>query len=215
MSTFKQSHDVAWTGDIIVKQGEPSRLLCTLYSGLAIKYRTLSTGKRQILSVMMPGDIIGLECVYTDLPSHSVKAVTDITYCVFHPDKWKELLSIPSLAYRICELQVYEQRHIEDRFASVAACSARRSLAHFVVELYDRLRRRRLARDHSFSLPLTNQQFADALGLTTVHLHRMIRRMREDQIFTHENHRIIIHDLKRLRGLACTSDTLDETRPLI
>lgn len=215
MNAFKESHEVAWAGEIIIRQGQPSRLLCTLYSGLAVKYRTLSTGKRQVLTVVMPGDLIGLESVYTDLPSHSIEALTDITYCVFSPSKWKELLSVPDLADRVCELQVLEQRHIEDRFASVAACSARRSVAHFIIELYDRLRRRRLARGHSFSLPLTNQQFADAVGLTTVHLHRILRGLREDGIFTHEHRQLVIHDLERLRELACAPSPLDEIRPLI
>jgi CRP-like cAMP-binding protein len=215
MSGFKEAHEVAWAGELLVRQDQPSRLVATLYSGWAIKHRTLSSGKRQVLSILLPGDLFGLECVYSGGASHSIEAITDVTYCVFDPLRWQELLNLGSLASRLCELQVNEQRHLEERFAATAACPASRSVAHFVLDTHDRLRGRRLIREGKFMLPLSNQQFADAVGLTTVHLHRILRRMREDGIFTCDHRRIVIHDLERLREFACASTIADQPRPLI
>lgn len=215
MSGFKEAHEVAWAGEVLIRQDEPCRLVGTLYSGMAIKCRTLANGKRMVLSLLLPGDLLGLETLYAGSSSHSVEAITDITYCRFDPDRWGQLLSVGSLAARICELQVYDQRHLEHRFAAVGACSGRRAVAHFVLETYDRLKRRRLVRGNSYMLPLTNIQLADAVGLTTVHLHRVMRRMREEGVFTHDHRRIVILDLARLREIACSSTVLDEQRPLV
>lgn len=215
MTEFKDGHGTAWSGEVLIRQGETSRLLGTLYSGLAIKYRTVANNCRQVLSVMMPGDLIGLENAYGTPPSHSVEAITDVTFCRFDPAKWRTLLSVPDLADRVTELMLADQRHVEDRFAAAAGCTAPRNVAHFVLDMHDRLSRRRLMRGNSFALPLSNQQFADALGLTTVHLHRVLRRMRDDGIFEHDHRRIVIHDLARLREAAGASGPLDEVRPLI
>ena len=215
VSALKQSHGVAWAGETIIDQGEPSDLVGTLYSGLAIRYRTLPTGKRLLLMVLMPGDLFGLESMYRPNAPHSITAVTDVTFCVFAPERWRDIYKHPGVAERLSQVQLLQQRQLEDRFAAVAACSARQSVAHFVLELYDGLKRRRLVRDHSFALPLTNRQFADALGLTTVHLHRVLREMRREDIFSHKDHRIHIHNLERLRALTGLGPPADEPRPLI
>jgi CRP/FNR family transcriptional regulator, anaerobic regulatory protein len=214
MTEIKDGHGIAWTGELLVRQGEISRLLGTLYSGLAIKYRLVAKNCRQVVAVVMPGDLIGLENAYGVPASYSLEAVTDVTFCRFDPAKWGRVLENPDLASRVTELLLADQRHIEDRFAAAAGCTALRNLAHFVLDMHDRLSRRRLIRDNSFGLPLTNQQFADALGLTTVHLHRVLRRMREDRIFVHDHRRIIVQDLEKLRKIVGVAGPLDEIRPL-
>lgn len=108
MSAFKFSHEVAWTGDLIIRQDEPSGLIATLYSGLVIKQRRFGRGKRQVLSLLMPGDLLGLESLYSPVFSHSVEARTDITYCVFDNQRWHELLSVPEMASRRCKSQAME-----------------------------------------------------------------------------------------------------------
>lgn len=215
MAQFKKAHGRAWAGEVLISPDEPGTRLFTLYSGLAAKCRTLPSGQRQLLTVVLPGDLVGLQGLYTGKAWYSVEALTDVTFCVFEPGRWHELLAVPSLAKRVSWLQALEQRHTEERLAAIGAGDARHSVAHFVLDLYVRLRRRRLYRENSFALPLTQQQLADAVGLTTVHLHRTLRGLRHDQILSLENHRITILDLEALRKLAFVAEVIEEERPLL
>lgn len=214
MTGFKHSHEVAWNHDILIHEGETAPLLFTLYSGMAIRCREVRPGKSQLLSVILPGDVVGLEFLYGGSASSSIQAVTDVTFCKFDPARWSELLEVPSLARRICEHLVLEQLELEDRLAVLGACTAEGALAHFLISLYDRLRARRLCRDDSFSLPLTNRQIADAAGLTTVHLHRVMVRLRNSGVLSHHEHRVTIHDVAKLREIACLPSRR-AARPLI
>lgn len=215
MERFKHSHEVAWTHDVIIKEGQDTPLLFTLYSGIAIRCRSVSNGKSQLLSIVLPGDLVGLEFLHRETASCTVQAVTDVTYCRFDPARWRtELMHVPDLAHRLCERLLLDQRHLEDRLTAISACTAEGAIAHFFLSLYDRLRVRRLCHEGSFALPLTNRQLANAVGMTTVHLHRLLRKLEREGILTHDRHRILIHDEPKLRELACLPAERGD-RPLI
>lgn len=203
MTQLKHSHEVAWNQDVLIQQGQTEPLLFTLYSGMAIKCRQVSPGKSHLLSVVLPGELVGLDFAYGGVAWSSVQAVTDVTFCKFSPERWSDLLNAPGLAGRILENLVLDHRDLEDRLAVAGACAGEGALAYFLVKLYDRLRARRLCHDDSFGLPLTNRQIADAVGLTTVHLHRLLVKLRKKGVVSHEEHRIKIHDLSKLREIAC------------
>lgn len=215
MERFKHSHDVAWTRDTIIEEGQAEPLLFTLYSGIAIRCRTVPNGRSQLLSIVLPGDLVGLDFLYRETSTCSVQAVTDVTYCRFDRDRWRaELMHVPEMAQRVCERILLDQRHLEDRLTAISACTAEGAIAHFFVSLYDRLRVRRLCRDGSFALPLTNRQIADAVGMTTVHLHRLLRKLEGAGILTHDQHRVVVHDEAKLREIACLPPEQIE-RPLV
>ena len=215
MNRFKQSHEVAWTHDLIIEEGQERPLLFTLYSGMATRCRTVFNGKSQLLSILLPGDLVGLEFLYRSASSCLVQAITDVTYCRFDLERWRtELMCVPELAHRVCERLLLDQRHLEDRLTAISACTAEGALAHFFLSLYDGLRVRRLCRDGSFALPLTNRQLADAVGITTVHLHRLLGRLEADNVLTHDRHRVVIRDEPRLRELACIPAERED-RPLL
>lgn len=214
MTDFKQSHEVAWNHDVLIQQGQTEPLLFTLYSGMAIKCRKVRPGKSQLVAVILPGDVVGLDFVYAGAALNTVQAITDVTFCRFDVERWSELLRIPSLAARACENLVLDQRELEDRLAALSACTAEGALSHFLVSLFDRLQARRLCREDSFSLPLTNRQLADAVGLTTVHLHRVLVRLTDKGVLSLDDHRVTIHDMRRLREIACVPSPAME-RPLL
>ncbi|NJL06932.1 MAG: Crp/Fnr family transcriptional regulator [Methylacidiphilales bacterium] len=189
--------------------------LFTLYSGWAVKTTTLPSGEAFLVKVLLPGDLIGLESVLSGPSRHSVHAATDVTYCTFDHRQISAMLSMPSLARRLVVLLLAEQRRTYERLAVVGACNARRNFAHFVLDLFQRLRERQMARDNGFRVPLSSMQLADALGLTTVHLNRVLRGFRDDRILTLENHTLTIHDLAALREIAAVSPSPAKGSPLL
>lgn len=202
---FKIGHGRTWAGERLIEQGADQAHLATLYSGWAAKTTTLPSGETYLVRVLLPGDLIGLESVLYGPSRHSVLAVTDVTYCTFDHRQVDAMLGIPSLARRLVTLLLAEKQRTYERLAVVGACNARRNFAHFVLDLFQRLRERQMARDTGFRVPLSSMQLADALGLTTVHLNRVLRGFRDDRILTFENHTLSIHDLAALREIAAVS----------
>ena len=82
----------------------------TLYSGMAIKCRSIGPGEKNLVSVVLPGDTVGLDFLYGGAASSTVQAVTDVTFREFDPKRWPELMRLPTLAERICENLVRDQR---------------------------------------------------------------------------------------------------------
>lgn len=215
MDGFKIEHGYTWAGGIVYEQGKSTKRLFTLFSGWAARFRTLHSGERQLLAILLPGDLIGLETVLTSASHHSIEALTDITFCVFDHHRIDEFLAIPGLARRLAWYLVLDRRHAERRMAAIGACDARRSMADLAYDVYLRLERRALIKGPSFHLPMSQQQLASALGLTTVHVYRTLRGLAQEGILTLRDGQLTIHDLNRLCDAACMTGMEPERRPLI
>jgi CRP/FNR family transcriptional regulator, anaerobic regulatory protein len=213
MAQFKQAHAIASSGDHLVRQGSIVECAAVLYSGWVAKYRTTSTGERQLLSILLPGDLLGIETVGTR-SWYSLQALTDVSVCVFAPARLPQLLGLPSLGARLLKRIAADRRLTEERFTVVAAADRRHGLAQLILDLHRRLRMRGLAPADSLSLPLTRRQLAEAVGITSVHLHRILRELREANVLRFERRRVLIVDRDRLRELALSPRPM-EPQPLI
>lgn len=214
MSRFKVGHSAANAGAVLIRQGQRTPAVFTLYSGLAIRYRRLSGNRRQVLRILLPGALVGLHTLYA--PSFAaVDAVTDVTLCRFDPRRWGELMAMPSLAERVCQIQSLDRRRAEARLCAVGAAGASANLCHFVADLFFGLRRRRLASRPQFDLPLSHEQLADALGITPTHLRRIAGELDAAGILSLRRRRVVIHDAQQLARLAALTDEWRGNRPLI
>ena len=211
---LKIAHRRQWAGERMIEQGDPRPVLFTLFSGWAIKTTSLPSGEGYLLSVVLPGELIGIESIFCMPLRYSVLAVTDVTYCSLDFRRTNELLTEPRIARRLMQHLLGEHRRICERLAVVGACNARHNLAHFVVDLLQRLRERKMAREDRFRLPLSSLQLANALGLTTVHLNRLLRGLRQDGIMTLENHVLEIQDMAALREIAAMHERPCESQLL-
>ena len=205
IESFKVGHGRAWSGDVIIEQGGRRPRLFTLFSGWAIKFKSLDSGERQVVHLLLPGDLVGLETCILGVAEFGVQAVTDVTFCTFDADNFHVVAAAPGVSRRIMMMQAYESSLIAERLTAVGACDARRNLAHLVASLHQRLLKLGLAQEQGFRLPLSIQQIADCCGLTPVHVHRVLRALREDTIVTLDCRKIEILDLDALRKIACVS----------
>jgi CRP-like cAMP-binding protein len=190
-------------GRDVVVQGQPYHTLYVLSTGLGLRYRVLPDGRRQVLNLIVPGDLIGLPAGMFESAVASVSCLTDVTVS---PIEFKDLFGLfrecPRVGVALFWTAAREAGIYAERLASIGRRSAYERLAHLILELLTRLQAVGLADAASFKMPLTQEMLADALGLSLQHVNRMVRNLREEGLASVEEHRIAIHDLDSLVRIA-------------
>ena len=103
---------------------------------------------------------------------------------------------------------------VVEHLVNIGRRSALLRTAHLLLELGLRLQLVGLGSDRGFACPLNQHHLADALGLTAIHVNRVLRQLRERRPATFRDGRVEFHDLKNLRDLAeYHSGYLDQTLP--
>jgi CRP-like cAMP-binding protein len=183
----------------LVAEGEGHAASYVLLDGWSMRHKTLSDGRRQILGVVLPGDLIGLEAHLLDRASASVTTLTRCTVAEFKPAATVRMLAEhPRLASMLLWATAREEAFLGERLVSLGRRPAIDRVAHLFVELYHRLRLVGIADGPVFGAPLNLDEIGDALGLSVVHVSRTIGRMRELGLLERRNHTITIRDLGEL-----------------
>lgn len=187
----------------VIVAGRRYDQLFILCSGVVSRYKVLQDGKRQVLHLGLPGDLIGLPSCLFDVAVNSVSALTDV---VLSPVTFVKLFSLfarfPRVATALFWSSECEAAMYGEHLVNLGRRSAYERLAHLVLEMLVRLRAAGLADDVSYTLPLTQELMADVLGLSVPHVNRMIRNLRDEGLATIEGQRVVIHDIASLSALA-------------
>jgi CRP-like cAMP-binding protein len=190
-------------GTEIVRDGEPYAHAYIVNDGWAIRFKSLSDGRRQILNFALPGDVIGLFSALFEVADHSVAALTDIEIHPVEPTKLVTMFgTCPRLGAAVAWAAGREESILAEQVVRIGRRSAYERMAHIVIELLHRLRLVGVVDHHSFELPLTQEILADTLGLSVVHVNRTLRRLRDDGLLRMKGDRVAIEDLDRLSQIA-------------
>jgi CRP/FNR family transcriptional regulator, anaerobic regulatory protein len=190
-------------GATIIAPEDPSGAVYWLGGGWAYRARGWPGGRRAIIDIYLPGDVIGLEAALASRPSDTVVALTPLTLQAI-----ETRLAMPRLfGQRTVALFAYwllceQQRRVDRLAATIARFDAEGRLAVMLLDFYERLRRRELITALSYTMPLTQQQIGDHLGLTLVHVNRVLRSLREQRVVDVDRHVVLVRDLARLQSLA-------------
>lgn len=191
------------SGAQLTMAGGPCNAIYHLRAGWACQFQDLGNGHRAIVDIFLPGDVIGLDTALQIRPLKDVLILTSVTLGVIPGrDALVELMACPQTALYIAWLLAQQQRRTDRLLTAVLSLDARGRLATMLLNFYERLKRRRLITGSTYSLPLTQIQIGSYLGLTVVHVNRVLRCLREEQIAQVEKHCVTIVDLDRLQSLA-------------
>jgi CRP-like cAMP-binding protein len=206
LSSIKIKHEYAAAGTKLLRPGDGQFRLFSLFSGWGVQFRVLPDGRRQILDILLPGDLIGLGALLRGRNDTHVQALTDVSYCVLDAQKLLEILAArPSGPLRIAQLADNETARAQQVLCYIGPYDAEERIAHFLLQLYRRLRTRGMIQGHTFALPLTQQHLSEFLGMTVVHANRVLRSLSGREIVTVGYGRVIIHDLAALAELVSLS----------
>jgi len=187
----------------IVHEGQENHRAWILQEGWANCYKLVPSGGRQIISFPLPGDFMGLRSVLLRTSDHSFASLTDVVISEVSSQRMIEIFhDFPRLAAAILWATSRDEAMVVEHLVNIGRRSAIERLAHFFLELEQRLSMVDLASSGGFTCPLNQYVLADALGLTAVHVNRVLRQMRERGLITVKAHQVIIHDLDGLRALA-------------
>ncbi len=190
-------------GKELVHQGDEGHVAYILQAGWGCSFKLLPDGGRQIITFPIPGDCVGLRSVLLRAADHSFSALTD---AIVSPVSISRMLSVfaefPHLGAAVLWATSRDEAVVVEHLASLGRRSALERTAHFFLELHDRLQLVGLASHREFSCPLSQFLLADALGLSAIHVNRVLRQLRERQLLTFQQHKVVIHDADRLKELA-------------
>lgn len=204
-------------GRDMVHQGQTNQSCYILASGWVCSYKLLSSGTRQIVDFQIPGDFLGLRSVLFRTADHNIKPVTKVEASeVLAIDLLDTFSTTPRLATAVLWAASRDEAMVVEHLVGIGRRDKRERTAHFLLELAARLRLVGLATTDGFACPLSQYMLGDALGLSAVHLNRVLRELREAGLVTFQKGQVEIHDIDGLVALAGFDKTyLDHDGPLL
>ncbi len=183
------------------RQHDPEVLL--IANGFAHRSCAMADGSRAILDILTIGDVVGLDHVVLAGPLDKFVASSPLSYRALPASELRQLMAAdPPLALHVCAL-LAEARWRAARLAiGLGRLDAHARICLLLLDVYDRLRRRGLINGQTYNLPLTQEEIADHLGLTIVHVNRTLRRLREEGVVIVDRQVVLIRDLARMRELS-------------
>jgi len=179
---------------------EPSVVL--LRNGFAFRSCYFPDGRRAIARVLAPGDFGGLDNIVLAGPAAEITAASRVGYHTLPAATVRALTRDHDIALTM--LMLGAEAHLQgDRLtATIGRLDAAARIAVLLLDIHDRLFRRGFISRPTYNLPMTQEQVADHLGLTLVHVNRTLRRLREEGIAVFDRGVVIIRDIDRLREFA-------------
>ncbi|QXQ07598.1 Crp/Fnr family transcriptional regulator [Sphingosinicellaceae bacterium] len=195
---------------IIADEGEPQSQAYLILEGWACRCRFVDSNRRQITSLLLPGDFSNPEL---DLDprlgiDHMVCSLTPLIYAAVDTDELAAVVArSPGLALAL-QLQRRREQSIQREWAvSLGRRSACERVAHLICELHRRLDCDPSKRSLTIDMPLLQADLADAVGLTPIHVNRMLQQLRALGLIKSSHNHITISDLAGLQRLACFDET--------
>jgi CRP/FNR family transcriptional regulator, anaerobic regulatory protein len=188
----------------IIEADEVGGPAYTVFEGWAVRYHRLPQGTRQILDIVLPGDMIGLASALLGTVRHSVQALTPATLCVLSGHSVTELFTNhPAFALNILQTRVEEEERADVRLSLLGRSNAEQRIGYLMLETFDRLRHRGMVNGGSTCpFPLSRRDIADATGMSRVHVARTLERLRDQRIAIIQDGVLVLLDRARLTTLA-------------
>jgi CRP-like cAMP-binding protein len=183
----------------IVREGEPPEQCAVLLSGFAYRHKVTGDGERQILSVHMPGEFLDLQNSFLDVADHNVQALTRMEVAVVPVPALRRLAQEhPMVAQAMWIDTLIDSAIFREWIVNVGRRDAITRISHLLCEIALRLEAADLSRDGRYELPMTQEQIADATGLTAVHVNRVLKELGRLGLIVRDKRAVEIVDWDRL-----------------
>jgi CRP-like cAMP-binding protein len=194
-------------GTHLVRDGDVPEQCCVLLSGFAYRHKITGEGGRQVIALHMEGDFVDLQNSMLEIADHNVQTLTEAEVAFIPRDAVRELaLSRPAIGMALWIDTLVDGSIFREWVVNVGRRDSRARVAHILCEFSLRLEAAGLAQNHCYELPMTQEQLADAVGLTSVHVNRVLRQLAEAGLISRKKRSIVILDWQRMRDVGDFSD---------
>jgi len=190
-------------GQVLVWDGDTPNDTCILLNGFAFRHKSAGGGGRQILSIHMKGDIVDLQNALLPHSDHNVQMLTEGEVALIPIAAIRALaLDYPRVGMAMWHETLVEGSIFREWILNIGRRDAHARIAHLLCEFSLRLQRAELGRQQEYELPISQDQLADAVSLTPVHVNRTLMRLEEEGLIARDRRAIRIHDWRALATVA-------------
>jgi CRP-like cAMP-binding protein len=188
---------------LILHPKEWSDFVPIICSGWAMSSVALPDGRRQIISFLLPGDIVSAGSLLTPLSGHTVEAITEVTYRKFRRDEIKGLLfGRADLLEKLFTLWNEAKTRADQLALDLGRRRADERIARLILRLSEKVAKRTLVRTQTFDFPLRQRHIADATGLTPVHVSKVLGELQRAGLVEISSRSLTIQNLAELQRVA-------------
>lgn len=186
-------------GDYVLRDSETPKHCSILVSGFAQRHKISRSGYRQIVAVYIPGEFLDLQQLYIRTSDSNVQALTRCEIATISYTAIRQLIAErPSIGHKLTAMSLVELSIAREWMLNIGRRDGRTKVAHFLCEFAIRLDRQELLEGRAYELPMTQEQIGDAVGLTAVHVNRMVKGLVKDGLVERSKRGITIPDWPRL-----------------
>lgn len=190
-------------GTDLIREGDKPDGVYLILDGIACRYKLRANGARQIMAYLVPGDYCDLDVAMLKAMDHTIGTLSVCQVVRIDLETIQGLLQRhPNITHALRLATLVDEATLREWLVNVGRRSAEERIAHIMCELLLRLRAVGRTAGDGYALPITQEDLADTTGLTSVHVNRMFRGLRERELIELSGHQLQILDLAGLEALA-------------
>ena len=180
----------------------PSSTVMIIRKGWAASVAHSPDGKRQVFEILLPGDVVGGAMLSGSVLWRTVQVLSDVEFCAFDVHFIKYLMSQrEDIRQGVIDVGYQMLMSVQERMFDMASRDAEGKILKFILDLYDRLEGLGLAVGGVCEFPLRQKTIAEAVGLTDVHVNRIMSSLRSRRVLWVDDRMLYVPDAKRARKL--------------
>jgi len=189
--------------EIIVSTGDRPSFSCLIASGFVVRSKVVADGRSQILAFHQQGDIPDLQSLFLHVLDHEVSTVGKCVLAFIPHNALRALIrSRPTVAEALWRETLIEAAIFREWICNIGQRSGTSRMAHLILEVYIRQKAIGAAEGGSFHFPMTQALLGEAIGMSTVHVNRILQELRAEGIIQIGHGEVTIFDEQRLRQVA-------------
>lgn len=190
-------------GRHLIREGQVAPDCCILVRGYACRHKLTADGARQIVSFHLRGDILDIQHLLLERADHNVQAISASTIAWVPRQRLEQLAwSRPAIGKALWRDCLIDASIFREWVLNVGRRDGKSRIAHMLCEFAARCRAAGLGDGNCFDLPMTQEQIGDATGLTSVHVNRMLKTLRDEGAISRSGRQVTISDWAKLQRIA-------------
>ncbi len=187
----------------LLREGQRPQRCAFIVEGFAYRQKLTTNGEREIVSILMPGEFVDVQNLFLEESDHDVQALTRITIAEVMIPALRDLtLGCPAVNRALWIDALVEASTHREWLLNIGRRNAKTRMAHLLCEFCVRLETSAVGQTRAYEMPMTQEQLGDALGLTPVHVNRVLKTLETDGLITRRKRQVNVVDWSALRDAA-------------